>query len=225
MNLRRHLIELVVVFFGVALAFAVENFREDLSNRSVEAQYLRGFREDLLEDAQMLRAQREARQAQMDNALAVLGFFESRPTDPQAFFERYYSVLWALHVAPSRNTMDEVLNSGSLRLIRDARVRTGLLDLYATYDRISFLEDHMARDFAEYLYNTTFSTVPVQFYGPWQDSPANRRAMEVLLGNLAVRNGFRLVVVNLDYDTGGLLKELETAESQVRGLLQTIPTE
>jgi len=225
MNLRRYLIELVVVFVGVALAFAVENLREDLSNRSVEAQYLRGFRQDLLADAEMLRAEREARQAQMDNALAVLEFFEARAADPQSFFERYYSVLWALHVAPNRNTMDEVLNSGSLRLIRDARVRTGLLDLYASYARIAFFEDHMARDFDEYLYNTTFTSIPVQFYGPWEDTPANRRAVEALLGNLAVENGFRLVVANLEYDSGGLLKELETAESQVKALLQIIPTD
>lgn len=224
-NLRNHLIELVVVFVGVALAFAVENFREDLGNRSVEAQYLRGFRQDLLQDAEMLQAERKARQAQMENSLAVLEFFEGRPVDPQAFFERYYSVLWALHVAPSRNTMDEVLGSGSLRLIRDARVRTGLLDLYATYARISFSEEHMARDFDEYLYNTTFSSIPIQFYGPWEDTPANRRAVEILLGNLTVENGFRLVVANLDYESGGLLKELETAQSQVEALLQIIPAD
>lgn len=170
--MRSHLIELVVVFVGVALAFAVENFREDLSNRSVEAQYLRGFRQDLLEDAEMLRAEREARQAQMDNALAVLEFFEGRPADPQAFFE-----------------------------------------------------DHVARDFDEYLYNTTFSSIPVQFYGPWEDTPANRRALEVLLGNLTVENGFRLVVANLEYEKGGLLKNLETAQSQVESLLQIIPAD
>jgi hypothetical protein len=90
--LRSHLIELVVVFVGVALAFAVENFREDLSNRSVEAQYLRGFRQDLL-------------------------------------------------------------------------------------------------------------------------------------GNLTVENGFRLIVANLEYEKGGLLKNLETAQSQVESLLQIIPAD
>jgi hypothetical protein len=145
--LRGHLIELIVVFIGVALAFAVENYREDLSDRSVEAQSLRGFGQDLLKDAQMLVAERKARRAQIDSALVVLEFFEGRPVDPQVFFERYYSVLWALRVAPNRNTMDEVLNSGSLRLLRDTRVRTGLLELYATYERIAFSERHLVRDF------------------------------------------------------------------------------
>ena len=59
--------------------------------------------------------------------------------------------LRGLFTAPNRNTMDEVLNSGSLRLIRDSGIRTGLLDLYTTYDRIAYLEDHMARDFDAYI--------------------------------------------------------------------------
>lgn len=88
-NLRGHLIELVVVFVGVALAFAVENLREDLNERSVGTQCLSGFRQDLLADAEMLRGQQEARQTQLDNALAVLEFFDGRPVDPQAFFGPY----------------------------------------------------------------------------------------------------------------------------------------
>lgn len=103
--------------------------------------------------------------------------------------------------------MDEVLHSGNLRLIRDARVRTGLLDLYATYGRISRIEDHMARDFDEYLYDPTFSSIALNVEGPWEDTPANRRAVELLLGNLTVENGIRLVVANLKHETGGLLKE------------------
>jgi len=87
--LRSHLTDLVVVFVGVALAFAVDNFREDLNERSVEAQYLHGFRQDLLADLEMLRASREARQTQMRNALALLEFFEGRPVDPQSFFGPY----------------------------------------------------------------------------------------------------------------------------------------
>jgi len=119
----------------------------------------------------MLRAAREARQAQMNNALALLEFFEGRPVDPQTFFRAYYEVLWELRLAPNRNTMDEALSSGSLRLIRDVRVRTGLL------------------------------------------------------GNVAVENGIRLVVANLDYDSDDFLKLLETAQSQVEALLQIIPTD
>ena len=224
-TLRRHFTELVVVFVGVALAFAVENLREDLSERAVGEQYLRGFREDLLADLAMLQAQREVRRSQLQNALTVLGVFEGRPVDPQRFFEAYYPVLLDQYTAPNRNTMDEVLSSGSLRLIRDAEIRTRLLDLYATYDRIGRLEEHMARDFDSYLYDPTFSSIRLQLDGPWEDTPANQRDVETLLNDLRIENGVRLVVANLEMSGSGLLDQLDLVRSQVEHLLQVIPTE
>ena len=51
-------------------------------------------------------AQQEARLTQLENAKKVLNFFE-----------RYYSILLSLSTNPNRNTMDEVLSSGSFRLV------------------------------------------------------------------------------------------------------------
>lgn len=220
--LRRHLAELVVVFVGVALAFAVENLREDLNERAVGDQYVAGFSQDLTADLEMLQAQYEARQAQLANASVVLEFFEGRAIDPQAFFERYYVAMLMLNTRPNRNTMEEVLSSGSLRLIRDARIRTGLLNLYATYDRITALEEHMDRDFDSYLYDPTFSAVPLRFEGPWPDTPENRKRVEILLGDVRIENGFRLLVVNLGMSDIGLLAELELARSETERLLEMV---
>jgi hypothetical protein len=224
-TLRRHLTELVVVFVGVALAFAVENLREDLIERAVGEQYLRGFHSDLSADLAMLQAQQETRRGQLKNALVVLEFFEGQTVNPQRFFEAYYSALLAQYTFPNRNTMDEVLSSGSLRLIRDANIRSRLLDLYVTYHRISRIEGHMSRDFDTYLYDTTFSSIRLQLEGPWEDTPTNRSAVDTLLNDLTIENGVRLIVANLELDGTGLLDELELARSQVEHLLQIIPVE
>jgi hypothetical protein len=77
-EIRHHIVELVVVFVGVALAFAVENLREDLNERAVGEQYLAGFRADLLADREMLDSQKESRRDQLQKALAVLKFFEGQ---------------------------------------------------------------------------------------------------------------------------------------------------
>jgi len=223
--LRRHLAELVVVFVGVALAFAVENLREGINERAVAAQYLSGFRRDLTADLTMLREQQEARQAQVDNAHVVLEFYDGRSIDPQPFFAAYFSALFALRTTPNRNTMDEVLNSGSLRLIRDPEIRDALLDLYAKYDEIARDEDHIDRDFDSYLYDPTFSSIPFQPEGPWRDTAENRRAVETILRDLRVDNGLRLIVANVAQPGAGLLWELKAARSQVERLLEMIPPE
>jgi hypothetical protein len=222
-TLRSYLAEFVVVFVGVALAFAVDNFREARNERTVGDQYLSAFRQDLTADLQMLQDQQNARRAQLKNARTLLEFFDGKPSDPASFFEAYWPVLLELRTTPNRNTMDEVLSSGNLRLIRDPKIRAGLLNLYSTYARIAFFEEHMARDFDMYLYDPTFSSIPIQFKGPWKDTPANRQAVETLLGDRRVENGLRLIVVNLDSDHESFLPLLESARQQVEQLLQQIP--
>jgi hypothetical protein len=220
--LRRYLAEFVVVFVGVALAFAVENFRESLNEQAVGDEYLAGFSQDLGADLEMLEAQYQARRDQLANASVVLEFFEGRAIDPQAFFERYYVTLLILNTRPNRATIQEVLSSGNLRLIRSTEIRTGLLDLYATYDRIAALEEHMYRDFESYLYDPTFSAVPLRIDGPWPDTPENRSRVEALLADVRIENGFRLLVANLEMPEQGLFSELELARAEVERLLQMI---
>lgn len=223
--LRRYLVELVVVFVGVALAFAVENLREDLNERAVGEQYLAGFRADLIADLAMLRTQQKARQDQLQNALVVLEYVDGRPIDPQRFFGAFYPALFDLYITPNRNTMDEVLNSGGLRLISDPEVRSRLLDLYVTYGRIARMEGHMARDFDSYLYDPIFSSIAIDLFGPWEDTLSNRRAVETLLKDLRIENGFRLIVANLEFAGSGILYEMDLAQSQVEQLLEMIPAE
>lgn len=222
--LRRYVAELVVVFVGVALAFAVENLREDLNERTIGDEYLAGFAEDLAADLVMLETQIQARRDQLANASVVLEFFEGRAIDPQAFFERYYVSMLALGTQPNRVTIQEVLSSGSLRLIREDEIRSSLLRLYGTYDRIAVLEEHMARDFDAYLYDPTFSAVPLQLEGPWPDDPENRDYVQTILRDVRIENGFRLLVVNLAVPEEGLLEALELARSEVEHLLGMLAT-
>jgi len=223
--IRHHIVELVVVFVGVALAFAVENLREDLNERAVGEQYLAGFRADLLADLELINAQQESRRDQLKKSMVVLEFFEGRPTNPQQFFEAYYSAIYNRYTVPNRNTMNEILSSGNLRLIRNADVRSRLLDLYVTYSRIARIEEHMARDFDMYLYDPTFSRIRANPLGPWEDTPENRRAIDSLFEDIRIENGFRLLVANLEIPKTGLLDELELVHSQVEELLQMIPAE
>ena len=153
----------------------------------------------------------------------VLEFYDGRSIDPQPFFSASFSALFALRTAPNRNTMDEVLSSGSLRLIRDADIREALLDLYAKYDEIAREEDHIDRDFDSYLYDPTFSSIPFQPEGPWDYTPENRHSVETVLRDLRVENGIRLIVANVAYPGTGLLDQLEAARSQVERLLEMIP--
>ncbi len=218
---RSHLLELLVVFVGVGLAFGVENLRETLNERAVGRQYLAGFVNDLERDRAMLRSSMEERKAQVAAAHVVLEFYEGRDMDVDVFFQAFYGVLPAYGIRPSRNTMDEVLNSGSLRLISDAETRTSLLALYAIYEDILALEAHMDRDFDKYLYDETFSTIPVQFEGPWSSATSSEPAAQELLANLTIENGLRIALLNIEMADGAIAR-LQAAERRLNRVLELI---
>jgi hypothetical protein len=193
--LRGNLIEFVIIFLGVALAFGVENLRENLNERRMGDDYLVGIRQDL----------------------------EGRHADPSIFFEAYWNALFIRSVTPNRNTMDEVLNSGNLRLIRQPEIRTGLLELYATYGRIFEIEDHVARDIDHYLYDPTFTQVLFRFPGPWEATAETLADVDLLTSSVTVENGLRLIEINLEFGGEGLIYMIEDAIDQVEMLLQSIP--
>lgn len=217
-------LEIVIVFVGVALAFGMDNLREQRNERAVADQYVAGFMKDLRGDLDMLASNIEAREAQVRATHVALAFYEGRELNVDAFFEAFYPVLHSQGIAPNRNTMDEVLNSGSLRLISDPAVRGSILNLYAHYDRILGSEAHIDRDFETYLYDRTFSAVPFQHRGPWAETPGSRLAAEKLIADLTIENGLRLVLANVE-DEGGLLDQLRLARSEVDHLLQLLESE
>ena len=220
--MRRYLAEFAVVFAGVALAFAVENLREDLNERSIGEEYLAGFAQDLSADLRMLDDQISARRTQLEKASVVLEFFEGREVDPQAFFEPFWSAMMMNWMIPNRATMEEVLGSGNLRLVRDPEIRTGLLELEALYARIAGLEAHIARDFESNLYDPAFSMVPIDVAGPWPDTRENRQYARTVLDDLRIENGFRLIALNLGMPDAGLIDQLGEARAAVERLLGLI---
>ncbi|MEQ9317155.1 MAG: hypothetical protein RLN72_14980, partial [Henriciella sp.] len=133
-------LDFLIVVIGVLLAIQIANWNDARIERALSKEYMASFREDLMADQRMLQTEIEARQKQHDDALTVLGFYEGDGLEPNDFFKAYYAALFARNTRPNRNTMDELLNSGSLRLIRDTAIRSRLLDLYTHYDRIADTE-------------------------------------------------------------------------------------
>ena len=218
-------IDFLIVVIGVFVGIQAANLNDARGEERLGDEYLRAFREDLLADSKMLSAEIELRQKQLSDAKTVLEYFDGRALEVDRFFNAYYSAIYSHRMQPSRNTMDEVLNSGNLRLVRNAKIRNGLLDLYAAYEIIALTENHIARDFDKYLYDTTFTSVPFRLEQEWENNAANQAIAKTLLGNLTVENGFRLTSVNLQFAERGLIADLTAARRRVETLLEQLPSQ
>lgn len=129
--LRRRVAELLTVFSGVVLAFLADDFRERLGDDRAERVVLAGLRADFAQNSRQLAVQRRFNARVETAATGLLDLLGQ--TDDGVIVSVHDTLLMATAVGvnsyePVRGTLDALLNSGELRLIRDARLRTLLAE-------------------------------------------------------------------------------------------------
>lgn len=132
---RRLLAEFVIIAVGVGVALAVDNWNDVRKERLLEAEYLAGIAEDLALTSLLLRDTIE-KAAVNDAALrSVIAVAKGAPPPPDAQFtlELIYSTFLGLPSVYSV-TMDELVSTGSLRLIRDRELKRKLAEFYQVYE-------------------------------------------------------------------------------------------
>jgi hypothetical protein len=132
-HFRHYLFEFLMLFLAVSAGFFVENLREHIAEHQREKQYIRSFAEDLKKDIIQLDSllqKREMRKIQIDSLNFIL-----QSSDPDLYGKQlyYYSrYLPRPFIFVSNDaTVQQLKNSGNLRLIRKLEV----MDTILAYDR------------------------------------------------------------------------------------------
>jgi len=134
-NWRRLLAELIVVAVGVMVALAVDNWNETRKEHIIEREYLAGIVADLETSADSLEKTRAAaiqNQAALWQLIAV-----SQGGSPPAPEDFLLSLVRATYLGlprVSRVTFDELVSTGSLRLLRDRAFKRRLAEWYERFD-------------------------------------------------------------------------------------------
>lgn len=122
--------EIFMVMVGILLALQVNNWNTDRADRVKERKYLRGFQSDLRIDLENLKAFMEDKEVKASSALLLL-----RKADPMSAPDIQFtdSVMDRLFTwktfNPSTKTMDELIGSGNLSLIRNDSIKKVMLDV------------------------------------------------------------------------------------------------
>lgn len=158
-NWRRLLAELVIVAVGVGVALAVDNWNEVRKERIAERDYLRGIAADLEDSASALERTREAaleNRAALERLIAVA---EGAPPPPPGGFA--VDLVLATYLGLPRMTtitFEELVSTGSLRLLEDAAFKRSLAKMleqfkegsqwYDNYRRIEYTTEIALRGLA-----------------------------------------------------------------------------
>ena len=124
----------MVIVVGVLIALAVDQWASDRADRRAEMDYLHALSADLRSDSSLfvgtlIPIMGRAREA-MDDMGPVLRGEVPVPVDTIAFLQQVVTSTGFFIQLGVRTTFDELLSTGSLRLIRSAELRFSLASYY-----------------------------------------------------------------------------------------------
>lgn len=206
--------EIFMVMVGILLALQVNNWNTDRADRVKERKYLRGFQSDLRIDLENLKAFMEDKEVKASSALLLL-----RKADPMSAPDIQFtdSVMDRLFTwktfNPSTKTMDELIGSGNLSLIRNDSIKKVMLDVEQRNEHLAVHTEHMRREYDFYLYDRSTTlremnpfldleecvekgTVDFNVKANEDQLEELRLQLKTLLHDLTFRNGLKLAMRN-----------------------------
>lgn len=205
--------EIVLVMVGILLALQVNMWNEQRKERHKEVDFLKGLNADLNADLRALDAIMQERDRKMQSALILL----DQP--PLATYQDLLvvdSLIWNVfrwvRFAPQTNTMDELVGSGNLSVIKNDSIKSMMLELKQMQETDRIYTEHMRREYDYYLYDRH---AQIRELGTFIDrrasfasgSPVNRllssdqlaeaaHQADTFLDDRQVRNGLHLAANN-----------------------------
>ncbi len=152
--------EIVLVVVGILIALQINNWNDRRKLTAQEHGYLRNLRADLVSNIDKMETFLSERREIMEAAQAVVAALEA-PTlgDIEAFNRNCIRVYEWQRFVQVDFTLQELLYSGSLGLIRQEEIKSGLLRLQSAAEANKAEEDHLRFDAEQLLYLPIYTQV------------------------------------------------------------------
>jgi NAD kinase len=138
--------EILLVVIGILIALQVNNWNEQRKNKLVEQQLLKALLTEFNANLATLDTTIKINDSNIKNSIS-LGQYTG-PTLP-AFDEKELSQLMVgifkveSRFSPSQGTVQEIINSGKLSFLSDAKLRKALSDWQSTLEKVKRQEDYV----------------------------------------------------------------------------------
>lgn len=148
-SIKEYLLEGLMIFLAVSMGFAAENLREHLVNKEREHNYIASFYKDLSNDQTDLpKLISNIVQEQILPAKALPRLFRSVTTHAGAadsiyFYFRKFIRQQGLRGYVTDRTIEEIKNSGEMRLITHKDIADSLVDYYKAIVYTEYLQQSL----------------------------------------------------------------------------------
>ena len=148
------IIEFLIIFIGISLAFLSENFREDYQDQQLAKRYLKSFYKDISYDKTDLENMLEINEKKLDRVNNFLTMIKNKETLLDSVNRIIEDMVEINYFVPKKITYESVKNSGNMEIISDYELKEKLVDYYIILDNKKLMEN---------IYNTYLSAYIMPF--------------------------------------------------------------
>lgn len=161
----KYLLEILVILIGILGAFALNNWNESTKDRKEELKYIANLKTDLLEDLTQLEIMIEDRENKYSSSKKLLEYSDQNLIkNLNDFFYHLSAVTVWTEFTPNKSTIEELVNSGNLSLIKNDSIKNLLLKVNQLNENIVTARDHMRREYEQYLYDRLVLYIDLDSY-------------------------------------------------------------
>lgn len=139
--------EIILVVIGILIALAINNSNQNRTIKEKEQVYLNGLRVEFQTSKFKLDQLKEVNKRNYEGAKKIIGYLSNKnepPTEIQ-FSELLFNTFSSdISFNPNSSLLNEMLNSGSLKDISNAKLRIHLTNWISTLEDISKQEKELA---------------------------------------------------------------------------------
>jgi len=158
---KNHLIELVVVFIGITLAFMLNNWREHAKDREIEGQYLRSFHEEISYSKAKLDTILNRNKAKINYLNNTIELLEGDALPSDSILAVLAQMAQISFFIPKTNTYESIKNSGNFNIIENYEVRTKIIEYYESFEGKNLVEGFYKMYIDDYIIPYFFENVDI----------------------------------------------------------------
>lgn len=209
-------LEFVIVIAGVVIGFQINAWNESRQDRAGEVRYLHQIRADLAHDLSRVDHFLDVYASQAAAADRVIGYHESAAdVDPARYHADVIEVLFFEEHVPRYSSLDALMASGDVSLLREERIFTQLLDINLRYEEVAKFQAHKHEDVRDFLYATYGDTLDyAHAIDAWRGQPPaglSSAVMDQAREDLRVKNG----LIAVSFNNRLLIEQLQAIRAMI----------
>jgi len=158
---RNHLIELIVVFIGITLAFMLNSWRENAKNNQIEGQYLSSFHKEIAYSNAKLDTILKKNKVKIRYLTNAIELLKSDKLPSDSIMVVIAQMAQISLFIPKTNTYESIKNSGNFNIIENYEIRSKIIEYYESFEGKKLVEEYYKLYINNYIIPYFFENIDI----------------------------------------------------------------